>query len=91
MKYTTKKPKENKKKVQKELIENYPADKFNWWAFLFTPLYYAYHSMWKWALITFFVNLFLGMTIVVPIAVGIWAGINHNKQFLEKNGIYVKN
>ena len=84
--YTTKKPLVNRR----TLINQYPADKFNWWAFLFTWLYFAYHGMWKWAIITFLVGIVFGWTFIIPIAVAIWSGINHNRLYLEEHSIYVK-
>ena len=79
----------NKKSV---LIKRYPPTKFNIGAFLFGPFYYFYHGMWGKGILYTIVALVLGTSIPIVggIAVWVWAGFKHNKEYLEHKDIYVE-
>lgn len=67
-----------------ELISKYPPGKFNWWAFLFGPFYYAIQGLWGKAIFYFTVIILTLWTYILPILTLIYMGQTFNKEYLEK-------
>lgn len=56
---------------------------FSWGAFVLGFFYYAYKGMWGKAVLYFAICLLLGWTIVVPIAMWIYFGMNFNNEYRD--------
>ncbi len=72
---------------ENELIHEYPPTKFNWWAFLFGVLYYAYHGMWGKAILYTVISVVTAGIAAIPL--WFYMGFRHNRHYLEKNNIFI--
>jgi len=75
------------KERENELLNDYPPTKFNWWAFLFGVLYYAYHGMWGKAVLYTLITVVTAGIGAIPL--WFYMGFRHNKHYLEHNNIYI--